>query len=133
MKDDNSKFYLKAIVGLALLGVLVFAVTFFVRSKQLDNYVENLSGAVDDTEPEEEFDITALKVGFEGETYTLDEFVLLDEIPVVIDVLIMQSDGTLDNKPAYVSFAVDDTESIQYVDGEYGRLILPMKYNKGVD
>lgn len=133
MKDENSKFYLKAIIGLAVLGALVFAVTFVVRSRQLDNYVDNLHGAVDDTEPEEEFDITALKVGYDGKTYTLDEFVALDEIPVVVDVLIMQSDGTMDNKPAYVSFAVDDEDSIKYVDGAYGRLILPEKYNKGVE
>ena len=50
---------------------------------------------------------------------------------MVVDILIAQSDGMMANKPAYVSYALDDTDSITYVDGAYGRLILPAKYNKG--
>ena len=118
-------------IGLVILGVLVFAITYCIRSAQLDDYAESLGNAVYDTEEDESVDISAIKVGYEGKTYTLDEFVDLEEIPVVVDILIAQSDGMMANKPAYVSYALDDTDSITYVDGAYGRLILPAKYNKG--
>lgn len=118
--------------GLVILGVVAFLITFGIRSWQLDRSVEGMGNAVSDlTESAESIDITAIKVGYSGKTYTLDEFVELDEIPTVIDILIMQEGGTMDSKPAYVSYATDSTDSIQYVDGAYGRLILPAKYNKG--
>ena len=128
MKD---KFYIKAAIGLAILGVVIFIVTYNIRSRQIDDYIEHMTGAVDNVEDDDVIDITAIKVGYEGKTYTLDEFVELDELPVIVDILIMQSDGTMSNKPAYVSFAVDGSEEIEYIDGSYGRLILPEKYNKG--
>lgn len=121
----------RVVIGLILLGLVSFVITFCIRSWQIDNEVKNLTGAVQIETEEPSIDISALKVGYDGKTYTLDEFVELDEIPVVVDILIMQADGTLDNKQAYVSFADDSTDSIQYIDGVYGRLILPMEYNKG--
>lgn len=122
----------RVVIGLLVLGVLAFCITYCIRSIQLDRDVEGMGNAVSDLVEETEFvDITAIKVGYEGKTYTLDEFVELDDIPVVVDILIMQEGGTLDSKPAYVSYATDDTDSIQYLDGAYGRLILPSKYNKG--
>lgn len=118
-------------IGLVVLGVLAFVITFCIRSWQIDNEVTHLQGAVQ-VEPEEPgVDISAMKIGYDGKTYTLDEFVELDEIPVVVDILIMQEDGTMSNKQAYVSYAADSTDGIQYIDGVYGRLILPMAYNKG--
>lgn len=117
---------------LVVLGLCAFVITYCFRSWQLENYMESLGNAVDSVEEEPEFDITALKIGFSGSTYTLDEFVALEEIPVVVDVLIMQDNGELVNKPAYVSYDTEDSDDIQYIDGQYGRLILPAKYNKGV-
>lgn len=119
-------------IGLVVLGVLAFAITFCIRSWQLDQYASGMGNAVEDVAEEDSVDIAAIKVGYDGKTYTLDEFVELEELPVVVDILIMQADGTLANKPAYVSYATDDSDSIQYVDGAYGRLILPARYNKGV-
>lgn len=125
---------IRVAIALVVLGALTFLVTYGIRSWQIDRYVEQLTGAVDSRDEEEDsFDITALKIGYDGKTYTLTEFVELDEIPVVIDVLIMQDNGELASKSAYVSYSTEDTDDIQYIDGPYGRLILPSKYNKGVD
>lgn len=119
-------------IGLVILGIIAFVIAYGIRSVQLEYYADSLDNAVSDSEEEEAgVDISAIKVGYEGETYTLEEFVLLEEIPTVVDILIMQADGTMDNKQAYVSYAVDDSASIQYVDGVYGRLILPAQYGEG--
>lgn len=118
------------ILGLVLLGAAVFAITFGITCLKLDAEVENLGNAMELTEPEESVDISAIKIGFDGNTYTLTEFAELEEKPVVVDVLIMEQDGTMSKKQAYVSFDTDDSESIQYIDGAYGRLILPKHYNK---
>ena len=125
---ENNK---RVIIGLILLGAVTFAITFGIRCWQIDREVERLTVVVGEVEEEPVVDISAMKIGYDGKTYTLDEFVELDEIPVVVDVLIMNADGELSYKSAYVSFDVEDTESIQYIDGVYGRLILPARYNKG--
>lgn len=122
----------RVVVAIALFGVVVFAATFAIRSWQIDRFTENLRNAVSDIEVQEEpFDITLLKVGYAGATYTLPEFIMLDDIPTVVDILIMQDNGVMETKPAYVSYATSPEEKdIRYVDGVYGRLILPMEYSR---
>ena len=133
--DWNSEkgFWIMALSVLAAIGIATFVITYFIRSAQIDNEVANVGSAVGDLQTSSPgVDIAALKVGYDHKTYTLDEFVELDEIPVVVDILIMQENGVMSNKQAYVSCATDDTDEIHYVDGVYGRLILPKKYSDKV-
>lgn len=131
MDKSERNFWITAGVSLAFIGLLSFAITFAIRSWQIDRYVdEQLKAAVDGVEETDSPDIAAMKIGYGGKTYTIDEFLRLDEIPVIVDILIMESDGSISNRQSYVSCAVDGSEEIRYVDGVYGRLIIPMKYSE---
>lgn len=132
MESKDKQFWGFAAIFLVVVGVLTWAVTYGIRTWQINQEMENLGNAVMTQPSEEPIDIKALKVGYEGKTYTLDEFVELDEIPIVVDILIMEDDGTMSSRQAYVSCGVDGSDEIQYVDGVYGRLILPMKYSEKV-
>lgn len=130
MEEKKDRFWPITIISLLILGAITFGVTFGIRTWQLNRYEEELFNAVDSSEEDSDtIDISAIKVGYEGQTYTLDEFVELDEIPVIVDILIMDADGELSNKQAYVSCSVDNSDMIQYIDGVYGRLIIPSRYS----
>lgn len=129
MKEEDGRFWFGAMTVIVVIGIVVFAATYMIRSWQIEQLNSSMRAAVDIVEEPEPIDISTIMVGYEGATYTLDEFVELDEIPVIVDVLIMQDDGTGSMKQAYVSLGVDDSDTIQYIDGVYGRLILPEKYS----
>lgn len=126
-------FFIALTIFIIICGVIWFAVYTF-RSHQIDAYVADLDVAVsdDELEAEEVVDISLVKVVVDEKTYTIPEFLELDEIPTVVDVMIMYSDSDVQTKSAYVSY-VDDSEDVEYIDGTYGRLLVPQEYNKTVE
>lgn len=107
----------------------IFVGTYCLRTKQLDDYVNSLEAADSSSNVTESTEMLALdmiKIGIDGKTYTIPELAGLDEIPTIVDVIIMYEDGSLGSKQAYVSYANDDSiTDAEYIDGDYGRLILP--------
>lgn len=112
-----------------VICVGIFIGVYTLRTKQLDNYVSSLEaadGSSTVTESTEMPDLDMIKIGIDGKTYTIPELATLDKIPTIVDVIIMYKDGSLGSKQAYVSYANDDSVTeAEYIDGDYGRLILP--------
>lgn len=130
MDSKDKRFWGFAAIFLVVVGILTWAITYGIRTWQINQDIEHLGNAVMTQSSEEPVGIKALKVGYEGKTYTIDEFLSLDEIPVIVDVLIMDAEGSMSNRQAYVSCAADGSDEVRYVDGVYGRLIIPMKYSE---
>lgn len=107
----------------------IFIGVYVLRTQQLDDYVNGLEAADGSSSVTESTEMPALdmiKIGIDGKTYTIPELAKLDEIPTVVDVIIMYEDGSLGSKQAYISYANDDSVTeAEYIDGDYGRLILP--------
>lgn len=107
----------------------IFIGVYVLRTQQLDDYVNGLEaadGSSSVTESTEMPDLDMIKIGIDGKTYTIPELAKLDEIPTVVDVIIMYEDGSLGSKQAYISYSNDDSVTeAEYIDGDYGRLILP--------
>lgn len=112
-----------------IVCVGIFIGVYVLRTQQLDDYVNGLEAADGSSSVTESTEMPALdmiKIGIDGKTYTIPELATLDEIPTIVDVIIMYEDGSLGSKQAYISYANDDSVTeAEYIDGDYGRLILP--------
>lgn len=113
-----------------IIIVGIWGVVYNIRSLQLDKQVEAMQPADTNTitgtvEMEE---ITTVRVVIDGEACSLKEFVELEEIPSVVDVVVYYTDENVVEKPAYISYA--DVEDVEYIDNVYGRIILPEAINK---
>lgn len=113
----------------------IFIGVYVLRTQQLDNYVNGLEAADGSSSVTESTEMPALdmiKIGIDGKTYTIPELATLDEIPTIVDVIIMYEDGSLGSKQAYISYSNDDSVTeAEYIDGDYGRLILPKSMHHG--
>lgn len=116
----------------ALTIIVVFAmiwatygIVYSIRSAQIDKQVEAMQPADTDTIVDAVIteEIISVRVVIDGESCGLDEFVKLEEIPTVVDVVVYYADDNVVEKPAYISYG--DAEDVEYVDNVYGRIILP--------
>lgn len=113
-----------------VLLVVIWVVTFTIRSAQIDKAVEGLSSYENLQESEEAISIDSISVVIDNEKLSLDDFVNLETIPTIVDVEVTYKDGSILTKQAYVSYD-DNISDIKYEeDSAYGRLIVPSTYKK---
>ena len=70
----------------------IFIGVYVLRTQQLDDYVNGLEAADGSSSVTESTEMPALdmvKIGIDGKTYTIPELATLDEIPTVVDVIII--------------------------------------------
>lgn len=110
------------VIFLAILWIIVYNIRLF----QIEKAIKNMNYASEFTE--EQNNIKIVKVLIDDETYTVNEFTERDNIPTVVDVMVLYDNGEVETKSAYVSY--DDIDDAIYEDGAHGRLILPQGLRK---
>ena len=123
------------VIGVVLfLGFLVgiWFATYTIRSKQIDSEVDAIIAAQGEAvEVVEETVVKGVKVYIDDNSYTLPELQNLDELPTIVDIVVMYEDNNMKSKQAYISYSDDDSiTDIEYLDNEYGRIILPQSMKK---
>lgn len=113
------------IVMVVVIILAIWGVVYSIRSAQIDKQIEAMQPA--DTNATVEAvvteEITIVRVVVDGESCSLKEFIELEEIPSVVDVVVYYADDNVVEKPAYISYG--DIEDVEYIDNVYGRIILP--------
>lgn len=104
----------------------IWVATYFIRSAQIDNYVESIN-YVNNTETESTGAVVKLvTVTIDGVDYTLDDLKDKIDLPTVVDVTVTYTDDSTVTKSAYISYVDSkDITDVSYQDNEYGRVIIP--------
>lgn len=103
--------------GFVVFLVALWLVVFFVRMNQLEDEIQQIYNG-----ESQNIGVSEFSVIVEGMQYDIGSFEVLDEKPTVVDVRVTYEDGSEVIKPAYVVY--DDIKSSEYVDGQYGKIIL---------
>lgn len=106
--------------------IAIWLITYFIRSAQIDDYVESIN-YVNDTETESSGSVVKLvTVTIDGVDYTLDDLKDKTDLPTVVDVTVTYTDDSTVTKSAYISYVDSkDIKEVSYQDNEYGRVIIP--------
>lgn len=125
---ENNKISRRKVAVIACVCIVALAVlwgtVFFVWSNKLNNTVSAMAPA-DTAFTIEELEILSVKVQYEDMFYTMQEYMSFEhQAGDVVNVEVVYADGSVEVKPAYVTMGVDTTD-VEYIDGAYGRIILP--------
>lgn len=119
------------IVVFALICVGIWFVTYTIRGRQLDDYVNSIEYVNNEETESASATVKLVTVTIDGVDYTLDTLKDKEDLPTVVDVTVTYTDDSTVSKPAYISY-VDSTSvsEVSYQDNEYGRILIPQEEGK---
>lgn len=119
------------IVVFALICVGIWFVTYTIRGRQLDDYVNSIEYVNNEETESASVTVKLVTVTIDDVDYTLDALKDKEDLPTVVDVTVAYTDDSTVSKPAYISY-VDSTSvsEVSYQDNEYGRILIPQEESK---
>ena len=113
---------LSCVTGMILVClVLLWFIVYSLRSNFIEQEVNELQAVVSEDTTDD-----VSKVGYiiDNYEYTQYELIEIAGIPTVMDVHVYYNDGSDMIKSAYTCYS-DTVSTVTYVDGTYGKIILP--------
>lgn len=127
----------RRMIGFLTIGVFVLIcvgiwfVTYAIRGRQLDDYVNSIEYVNNEETESASATVKLVTVTIDDVDYTLDALKDKEDLPTVVDVTVTYTDGSTVSKPAYISY-VDSTSvsEVSYQDNDYGRILIPQEESK---
>lgn len=115
----------------ALIYVGIWFVTYTIRGRQLDDYVNSIEYVNNEETESASATVRLVTVTIDDVDYTLDALKDKADLPTVVDVTVTYTDDSTVSKSAYISY-VDSTSvsEVSYQDNEYGRILIPQEEGK---
>lgn len=115
----------------ALICVGIWFVTYTIRGRQLDDYVNSIEYVNNEETESASATVKLVTVTIDDVDYTLDSLKDKEDLPTVVDVTVTYTDDSTVSKPAYISY-VDSTSvsEVSYQDNDYGRILIPQEEGK---
>lgn len=130
-KGSQKMVLLLAIAFFIITCVAIWFIVFFIRSKQIDNYVDTIEYVNNAETESSDVAVKLVTVTIDDVDYTLDALKDKTDLPTVVDVTVTYTDDSTVTKSAYISY-VDSTDvkEVSYQDNEYGRILIPKEMEK---
>ena len=125
MKNKKVIYAVLVVIGLTALWFIVFN----VRSSQIDDEVASMTHVSELTDDYSNGKtISDVKAVIKGVNIKLVDLNTVNELPTTLEVVVTYDDNTTEEKSAYISYS--DVIEPEYIDNEYGRILLPDSWFK---